>query len=138
MAVNPPMVFSSGGMLHGPISAETDKPKPTKKVKENKMFKKLKHIYRMVASLWHYYGIFILCCVLNPWLFRLAGLVKPAWKDAILWSDGEVAAPAVLWDSSCWYQILLVWAIAIAAIAAFIGVTYTHHRYVQWYFGEKK
>lgn len=56
------------------------------------MFKKL---FQRIAIIWCLYGIVKLCIFLNPWMFRLAAMVKPVLQDNSKWLSKE----DIPWDS---------------------------------------
>jgi len=135
MAINPPMIFPSGMYI--------DKPKSTpKKAKEKPMLAKFtSRRYVMLCTL---YVTTKIAIVLNPWLFRLAGLVRPEWGSIrgklIREGNGNYIREMipVPWDSGSWKQIAAVWACAILVCTAICGAIYAFNEATAWIFGEKK
>ena len=90
------------------------------------MFKKLLH---RITVVWCLYGLVRLCILFNPWVFRIAKLIKPFnYESSINPSFNEA------WDSGDIGQIMEVWffvaiIIVIVALASF-GI----HHFANWFF----
>ena len=95
------------------------------KSKEKTMLKRLKHVWRMIATAWHYYLIYILCGFAHP---------------SVMWY-GEKAIkylnPEKEWDSVATGDIARAWIVTLLSIAIVTAALYAHHRYTKWYHGEK-
>jgi len=116
--------------------------KPPKKAKEKPMLAKFtSRRYVMLCTL---YVTTKIAIVLNPWLFRLAGLVRPEWGSIrgklIREGNGNYIREMipVPWDSGSWKQIAAVWACAILVCTAICGAIYAFNEATAWIFGEKK
>ncbi len=83
--------------------------------------KKLKHIIRMIGTAWHYYGVFLLCCLMNPFVVKF-------W----MW-----ATPKPFKDGSTIAEHLGAWLFTVLSLAAISALLYAHHCLTKWYFGDK-
>jgi len=129
-----------------PIEKPSKRYRPEKEInpeaKEKPMLAKFtSRRYVMLCTL---YVTTKIAIVLNPWLFRLAGLVRPEWGSIrgklIREGNGNYIREMipVPWDSGNWQQIAGVWACAILVCTAICGAIYAFNKATAWIFGEKK
>ena len=118
--------FIGGSVLHGPISAETDKPKPPKKAKEKTMFKKVKHLIRMAGTCWLMYGLVF------KFIIPVVTFANPhiVWLWISILGKDEKLEPTT--------EMLYAW--FFTAMAIFFGCIFTYglHKFTEFFFGEKK
>ena len=95
---------------------------PPKKAKETKMWKKLRKRGRRITMAWDLFGLFLLCRLANPWMFKFWHWVMP---------------PSALTDDEVGIHIGH-WILTIASIAALLGALYGLDRLAAWWYGEEK
>ncbi len=93
--------------------------------KEKTMLKKLKHLWRMIGTAWHYYLIYILCGFAHPSVMWYGEKFYIRTKPSFEWNPAETES------------IIFSWLVAILSVAIVIVTLYAHHRYTKWYHGEK-
>ena len=95
---------------------------PNPKKKETKMWKKLRKRGRRITMAWDLFGVFLLCRLANPWMFKFWHWVMP---------------PSALTDDEVGIHIGH-WILTIASIAALLGALYGLNRLAAWWYGEEK
>jgi hypothetical protein len=100
-------------------------PKPPKR-KEQKMWKKLKHIIRMTGTAWLLYGLIF------KLIIPLATISHPGvvlfWNKKLNESGSELTA---IPEQNCWVFTIIV-------IGATVAGAYALHRATKWYWGGEK
>ena len=100
---------------------------PNPKKKETKMWKKLRKRGRRITMAWDLFGLFLLCKLVNPWIYKFWHLALPTMYDgnegSFDYKIGDCAGH---------------WILTIASIAAILSALYGLDRLAAWWYGEEK
>lgn len=94
----------------------------------------LKKMLHRVFVIWCLYGLVKLCIFVNPWLFRLAKVIKPVYEDNSEWEFIE----DVPWNSSSPEQIITLWLFVFVCLFALFLASAILHGFSRWFFNENK
>ena len=100
---------------------------PNPKKKETKMWKKLRKRGRRITMAWDLFGLFLLCKLVNPWIYKFWHWALPTMYDG-----NEGSFDSKIGDCAGH------WILTIASITAILGALYGLNRLAAWWYGEEK
>jgi hypothetical protein len=104
----------------------TETVKPPKKAKETKMWKKLRKRCRRITMAWDLFGLYLLCKLVNPWIYKLWHWLLPSCFDgkegSTDYAIGEYAGH---------------WIITACSIAVILGALYGLNSLAAWWYNEE-
>ena len=91
------------------------------------MWKKLRKRGRRITMAWDLFGLFLLCKLVNPWIYKFWHWALPTMYDgnegSFDYKIGDCAGH---------------WILTIASIAAILSALYGLDRLAAWWYGEEK
>jgi len=117
-----------------------DRGRPKKSIKpifkEQTMWKRTLHLYRMAGTAWLAYGHWIVAAFITPWLVKAVNLGFGFLPDTEKVVDGEAVMMHPQLIEGVW-GVFWAWALAIAVILAVCGLTWLWSKATAFWFNEK-